>query len=314
MGKIVDTTALVEVGTQFSMAFINAYRDANISRKLFDLLSGGKAYPSSARKTKYPILGQLSGLREWIGPRQYEDLSRYVYELENKTFEKSVEVPVNDYQDDQLDAYVGIPEEIGRQAYLWPEDLILQKLQNGTPAAGAPGLCFDGQHFFDVDHPVDMALTGSTTYANRFTTTALTSANFSTVLAAMQQIKGRDGRPLGFGDPSQRKLMVPPQLREVGKQIVQAPYLASGATNVNAGEAQLEVVERLGNEGTVWYLVDTSKPTVFFQSREEPNHVGPGFDGSFDPARFERDVIRWGIKARGAAGFGLPWGIARAEA
>lgn len=314
MGKIVDTTALVEVGTQFSMAFLNAFRAADASRKLYDILSGGKSYPSSARKTKYPILGQLTGLREWVGERVYEDLARYVYELENKTFEKSVEVPVNDYQDDQLEAYVGIPEEIGRQAYLWPEDLILQRLQNGTPAAGAPGLCFDGQHFFDIDHPLDMATVGSSTYANRFTTTALTSTNFSSVLASMQQIKGRDNRPLSFGDPSKRRLIVPPQLREVGKQIVEADYLASGATNVNKGEAQLVVVERLGNEGTVWYLADASKPTVFFQAREEPNHVGPGFDGSFDPARFERDVIRWGIKARGAAGYACPWGIARAEA
>jgi len=307
MGKLVDSALLTEARTSFNMAFRDAYRDPAGPGPLVDLLCG-PAKPNAGAKGKYPILGQITGLREWIGARAFEDLARFAYELPNRTFEKSLEVPVNDFEDDQYEGYVDVAGQIGYQCRMWPEDLVLEALQLGTSK-----LCFDGQYFFDTDHPIDPANSGSTQYANRFTGTALSSTNFSSTLAAMQRIAGRDGRPLGAfrGDIV---LLVPPQLREVGKQIVEAEYLANGASNVNKGAARVVVEPRLGNEAINWYLVDGSskfKP-MLFQERKAPSDIVT-LMGQTDPNVFEFDVYRWGVKARGAAGFALPWLIARCE-
>lgn len=307
MGKIVDSALLTEARTTFNMAFKNAYRDPAAPGPLVQLLCGA-VKPSAGASTKYPILGQLTGLREWIGPRQFEDLARYAYELKNRTFEKGIEIPVNDFADDQYEAYTDAAAQIGHQCRIWPEDLVISALQ-----AGGSSLCFDGQYFFDTDHPVDPANAGSTTYANKFTSTALTSANFSSTLATMQQIKGRDGRPVG-GFRSKLALIVPPQLRETGKNIVEAEFLSSGASNVNKGVAELVVEPRLGNEAAVWYLADMASPfkPMLFQMREEPSDI-VALTSKSDPNVFNEDVYRWGVKARGAAGYALPWLLARCE-
>ena len=307
MGKIVDSALLTEARTNFNMAFRDAYRDPAGAGPLVDLLCG-PSKQSTSEKGKYPILGQLTGLREWIGPRAYEDLARFAYELKNRTFEKSLEVPVNDFEDDQYEAYTDLAGQIGHQCRMWPEDLVLTALQAGTSA-----LCFDGQYFFDTDHPTDPANSGSSTYANRFTTTALSSTNFSSTLATMQRITGRDGRPMGQFR-GEIALVVPPQLREVGKQIVEAERLASGASNVNMGAAKLVVEPRLGNEAANWYLVDMSSKfrPMLFQERQAPTDI-VALMGQTDPNVFEFDQYRWGVKARGAAGYAIPWLIARCE-
>jgi phage major head subunit gpT-like protein len=309
MGKLVDSTLLTEARTTFNMAFRDGYRSEDpIEATVMALLAGAKK-TSGGERTKYPIMGQLTGLREWIGPRQAEDLARYAYELKNRTFEKTLEVPVNDFEDDQYEGYADLATEFGRQAMRWPADLVLAALQAGTSQ-----LCFDGQFFFDTDHPVDPANAASAVYANLFTATALSTVNFSTTLATLQRIPGRDGRPLGVfgGDVI---LLVPPQLREVAKQIVEAEYLANGASNVNRGAARAVVWPRLGNEGTVWYLVDASprpRPMIF-QERQAPTDVVT-LMGQTDPNVFEFDAYKWGVKARGAAGYGLPFTIARCAA
>lgn len=314
MSGLTDTgisVSLPEAKTTFSLAFQQGLQN-EIPLKYESFTTVVPA--SSGRSTKYPMLGQMTGFREWIGPRQYEDLSRYAYELPNRKFEKSFEVPIDDFEDDQLDGYALMARQYGEQARLWPEDLVLEAIQ-----AGGSRLCFDGQYFFDTDHPVDPGSASSSTYANLFTTKALSSTNFSSVLTSMQTIVGRDGRPLGFGRNGGLILLVPPGLREVGKQIVEADYLASGATNVNKGAAQLVVWDRLYNASvaataTTWYVLDTGhllKPFIF-QQRLAPTLRA--MTAATDEGVFEQDVYRWGAKARGAAGFTMPFLAARADA
>jgi phage major head subunit gpT-like protein len=304
------SVSLPEARTTFSMAFKKGLE--NPIPTMYQSLA--TVTSSSGASTKYPIMGQLTGMREWIGPRVYEDFSRYAYELTNKTFEKSVEVPIDAMEDDQLEGYAGIAEQIGEQARLWPDDLVLDAIQNGGSR-----LCFDGQFFFDTDHPVDPGNSGSSTYANTFTSKALSSSNFGDVLKTMQQVVGRDGRPMGFGRNGGLVLLVPPGLREVGKQIVEAEYLANGATNVNNGAAKLVVWDRLYDASvaataTNWYLLDTSrsiKPFIF-QQRLAPKMTS--MTAANDEGVFEQNAYRWGLKSRGAAGYGIPFLAAKAAA
>jgi phage major head subunit gpT-like protein len=127
----------------------------------------------------------------------------------------------------------------------------------------------------------------------------------------MRAYTGEDGEPLGV-DP--RLLIVPPQLEKEALEIVAAERNSSGATNVLRGTAEVLVVPELANEGTVWYLADVSKgimPLVF-QMRQEP--VITAMDQPTDEGVFSENQMRVGVKARGAAGYGLWWLIARAAA
>jgi phage major head subunit gpT-like protein len=109
-------------------------------------------------------------------------------------------------------------------------------------------------------------------------------------------------------------LIVPPQLQQAALEIVSASRNASGADNVLVGTAEVLVVPELANQSGVWYLADTShaiKPLIF-QLRQAPALASR--TSSDDPAVFEQDQYQWGIKARGVAGYGPWWLMARATA
>lgn len=302
--------SLSEAKATISMAFQRGLQEEVATQgAMFTTFVG-----SEGASTKYPMLGQMTGAREWVGPREYEDLTRHAYELKNRTFEKSLEVPVDALEDDQLDGYALNAEQLGEQARLWPDDLIFEAL-----LAGGSRLCFDQQFFFDTDHPIDPGNPASSTYANLFTGSALTSSNFANVLKQMQQIVGRDGRPRGFGRGGRVVLAVPPGLREVGKQIVEAEYLANGATNTNKNAAELVVVDRLYNPAvastaTSWFLFDLGRKLkpILFQERKAPKLVAMIAENTTNV--FELDMLRWGMKMRGAAGYTLPYLAARSDA
>ncbi len=105
--------------------------------------------PSSAREEKYGWLGQFAPLREWIGPRVVNNLSLHDYSLKNRVFETTVAVARDDFEDDQLGTYAPMFGELGRSAAEHPDRLVFDLLK-----AGFSQTCYDGQYFFDTDHPV----------------------------------------------------------------------------------------------------------------------------------------------------------------
>ena len=105
--------------------------------------------PSSSKSTTYGWLGQFPQFREWIGDRVLRDMAAHGYAIVNKKFESSVSVPRDDIEDDEVGVYGPMFEEMGRASKTHPDELIFALLQ-----AGASTLCYDGQNFFDTDHPV----------------------------------------------------------------------------------------------------------------------------------------------------------------
>ncbi len=117
--------------------------------------------PSTSRKEKYGWLGKLPGFREWIGPRAIQNLNQYDYEITNKPFEQTVGVDRDDVEDDNLGIYAPLFTELGRAAGAIYDLLVWALLK-----AGFTTLCYDGQNFFDTDHPVLDAAGKETVYAN----------------------------------------------------------------------------------------------------------------------------------------------------
>lgn len=250
--------------------------------------------PSSTRSNTYGWMARLPSLRKWFGPRLIQNLSAHKYTIENEPYELTVGVDRDDIEDDNLGVYNPIIADMGRSARKWPDQLLKQILQAGTT-----GLGFDGVPFFSASHPLNPAGVQS----NNFTSTALTGPNFALVRAAMSAYTGEDGEPLGV-QPA--LLVVPPALEDTANTIVTAEFGASGATNVQRGQAKVKVIPELANQATTWYVADVSKPIkgLIHQLRKAPilvHKTAPADDNVF----WQRQFV-WGVDARGAAGYG-PW-------
>ncbi len=255
---------------------------------------------STTASNSYGWLNQLPGMREWIGARVIQNLSESSYSITNKGFEETVGVDKYDIQDDNLGQYSMLMTRLGEAAAALPEQLVWDLLKNGFATN-----CFDGQFFFDTDHPIKDKDGNDTTYANtdggagtpwfllcttqsvkpiifqerqaatfvskdketddnvfsqrRFvygvdmrcnvgyglpqmawgSKQTLNAANYAIARAAIMNMKGDGGRPLGLVP---NLLVVPPSLEGAALKILNSELGTGGETNEWKGTATPLVV------------------------------------------------------------------------
>jgi phage major head subunit gpT-like protein len=105
--------------------------------------------PSSTREEKYGWLGKIPNVREWVGDRVVQNLMQHDYAIKNKDWELTLGVDRNDIDDDQYGIYGPLFVEMGQSVAAFPDQLVWPLLKAGFATAG-----YDGQYFFDTDHPV----------------------------------------------------------------------------------------------------------------------------------------------------------------
>lgn len=105
--------------------------------------------PSSTKSNTYGWLGDFPDYREWIGDRVIKDMAAHSYAIENKDFESTVGVKRTDIEDDNIGIYAPMMAHMGQMSARFPDKLVFDLLKAGTST-----LCYDGQNFFDTDHPV----------------------------------------------------------------------------------------------------------------------------------------------------------------
>lgn len=116
--------------------------------------------PSSGAEETYGWLGDIPKMREWIGDRHIHGLQSHGYAIRNRKFELTVSVLRDDIEDDRLGLYAPRMELLGQSAAEHPDDLVFAEL---IPQAWSKP-CYDGQNFFDTDHPVGLEV--KTTVSN----------------------------------------------------------------------------------------------------------------------------------------------------
>ncbi len=116
---------------------------------------------SSSKSETYGWLGKFPKMREWVGDRVIKDMAGHGYSIVNKDFEATVGVDRNDIEDDNLGHYAPLFQEMGTSAAQQPDDLTF-----GLLGQGRTELCFDGQYFFDTDHPSFDEAGGGITVSN----------------------------------------------------------------------------------------------------------------------------------------------------
>ena len=76
-------------------------------------------------------------------------MAAHSYSITNKKYESSVGVPRDSIEDDEIGVFKPLFSEMGRASTAHPDELVF-----GLLKAGLTTLCYDGQFYFDTDHPV----------------------------------------------------------------------------------------------------------------------------------------------------------------
>ena len=250
--------------------------------------------PSTARSENYSWIGSIPRLRKMNGERIPKKLLEHTYSIVNEEYEASIEVKHADLKDDQTGQYGIQAKSIGEAVKQFPDELIFETLIPG----GTTGLAYDGQYFFDTDHPIGE--TGST-QSNKITS-ALDATSFRTARAMLRKMKD------DFGSPTVNRnldllLVVPADLEGTAEAILEAERDANGATNTLKGKARILVADWLADTNN-WYLLNvagTIKPFVLQEREFIPFEALE--EGSTE--NFMRKKNYYGTYWRGNAGYGL---------
>lgn len=104
---------------------------------------------STTTEEEYPWLGELPGMKEWLGDRQINNLREYGFKIRNKNYEDTVSVPADLIADNRYGTYGMRFELFGRAVAAHPCELSHQALLAGFTTPG-----YDGKPLFAADHPV----------------------------------------------------------------------------------------------------------------------------------------------------------------
>lgn len=249
---------------------------------------------SSTGEQDYKWLGQMPGMREWIGEREIQALAAYDYLIKNKKFEMTIGVPREDIEDDKYGVYTPLFSNMGESAALHPDDLIFGAMMDGFNEK-----CYDGLSFFHTAHKV-----GDATYSNR-SNKKLSRESYMEARSAIMSIRGDQGKSLKLVPDL---LVVSPAEEEMARLILEADQI-DGTTNVLKGTAKILVEPTLAEHPHYWFLLCTNrflKPFIY-QLRQKIKFVSLTKDT--DENVFMRDEYLYGADGRSNAGYGF-WQMA----
>lgn len=257
--------------------------------------------PSSTKEENYAWLSRFPKMREWLGEKVVRQLEGHSYTIRNKDWEATIEVDRNDIEDDTMLGYAQQAQGAGQSAAELPADIIGRLLSGGFSS-----VCYDGQYFFDTDHPVGKGVqSNKSTKRLAVTSLAAAQAGYGAARAAMRNFKDNEGENLRI-QPG--LLVVPPALEDAANYLMTADRFPDNTPNTYKGTAKVLVWPGLATD-TEWYLFDVSKPVkpIVYQERKKPVFVEQT-DMDSDQV-FLNKKFKFGAEARSNGGYGF-WQMA----
>lgn len=141
---LINASNLTTLFVAFKAAFAGGFGQA---KPQFGMVA--TTVPSTTGSEEYGWLGSFPNMREWVGDRVINGAKSHGYSIRNKQYELTVAVPRPSIEDDQYGIYKPMMTEMGSASAGHPDQLVFNLI-----GAGASTLCYDGQYFFDTDHPV----------------------------------------------------------------------------------------------------------------------------------------------------------------
>ena len=143
--------------SNFITTFANAYQQTPLW-----LDKVATVEPSGSAQNVYAWMQRVPAMREWIGPRVLNALATYIQTVPNKLFEDTIAIDKITIEDDQYGMYAPHLRLLGEAAKKWPDQTMAACIQ-----AAHSTVCYDGQYFFDTDHPVGNETTGVANVSNQ---------------------------------------------------------------------------------------------------------------------------------------------------
>jgi phage major head subunit gpT-like protein len=257
--------------------------------------------PSSGSENNYNWLENFPRMRKWIGDKAVKSLKGHGYTVVNDDWEATIEVDRNHIEDDNLGIYAPQAQMAGWSAKQLPDEIVSDLLNEAFESR-----CYDGQYFFDTDHPVGKGVVSNKgTMVLSISTLAAAQASYGAARTALRKMKDDEGRPLNINPTV---LEVPPALEDIANALMKNDRLEDGKPNPYKGTAEVVVNARLTSD-TAWFLLDTTKPVkpLVYQERKKPVFVQQTTMDSDNV--FMRKKFRYGAEARAAGGYAF-WQMA----
>lgn len=266
-------------------------------------------FKSNQESESYAWLGMAPAMREWVGGRHAKGLRENGITIENKTYESTMEVLVDEIRRDKTgQILVRVAEQAQRANAHWA------KLLSGLIVGGESSVCYDGQFFFDTDHGEGDSGTQSNdiTSAAASPTAPTAGEAEKAVLKAVETILGfkdDQGEPMNE-EAAQFMVMVPVSLMSPFAAALKNPVILDGGTSrtntiVNVGGFGFELVvnPRLSSWTSKFAVFRTDGQTKpFIRQEEEEITIAAVAEGS--ELEFNENLHRYGIKAIRNAGYG----------
>lgn len=263
--------------------------------------------PSTTKSETYIWTDLLARIREWIGERVIGNIKAQDWTVKNRKFEGTFSLDVDDIEDDRLGTLIIKTQDLYAAALFHPEHLLEE-----VALAGFTTLCFDGQYFFDDDHP---SLTADGTTVSNITTDPLTyDAARKAVNEFFPMIQGGTGDPLAIEPYA---IMVGPSLLGTAESLYNDEKKPNSLTEANQLRNRLKPVlnrRMVGAYANYWIVLARFRGAALtpfiYQERKEPElkttmidvAAMQGVDAQ-DVIQFMKDAVLFGTKHRGNATF-----------
>lgn len=141
---LISQTSLQALRTGFNALFNSGLKlAAPVSEPLVTTVN------SATKVETYGFLGDLPVFRKWLGEKRIRSLAEKAYTLTNEDFEATIGIHKTKIEDDNLGLYGPIVEGWGKDAGQLKDSLSFDALKYGHERP-----CFDGQNYFDTEHPM----------------------------------------------------------------------------------------------------------------------------------------------------------------
>lgn len=140
----INTTSLNAIRVGFSAAY-----DRGLAQADPQYTRVATTVPSTTKENRYGWLGKMPNMSKWIGERTVHGMAEHDYSIKNESYELTIGVDRDDISDDNLGVYQPMFVEMGESVAALPDQLVWRALSEGFTNE-----CYDGQPFFDADHPV----------------------------------------------------------------------------------------------------------------------------------------------------------------
>lgn len=248
----------------------------------------------------YSWLGDIPGVREWLGSKVYGDLSKYTYSITNKRWYDAFNVHKDAIRREELDQIKPRMQMLVSSLDAYKQEIVIEFLMNGETY-----LAFDGVAFF-------ANAGGARINDNLLGGTGVTLAQIKTDLAIARRTSMRftsdAGRYLRLVPDT---VICPVELEEIFLQIKESAA-DPGSANAGVANVQKRYIENVIalpdlTDATDWYYATTKHPLKPFIFQGEKLENGQDVLPVVDESKLKSDGV-YGFSAEmyGNAGYGFP--------